>query len=355
MKSVIQNGIIIDGTGADPFKGSLAVENGIITKLSTSAIYTKSSDTVIEAYGNYITPGFIDMHTHTDLAPFIKQGSKQKIMQGITTEVTGQCGLGVAPIPGRLQTEYRKQLIIGDARIGRGPWESYFEYLKAVEWAGLETNMIPYVPHGVVKYAISQNSSTSFSIGELERFTKMLKASFDAGAWVSFGFIYEPAIYATKEEIETFIQISSLYKTLLSVHVRSESDELLHAVQEMIDYTALTESQLHISHLKSIGSKNWHQLDAVLELLSKNGVSFDCYPYCTGSTTLLSLIPPWILARKESLTYQQSLTELLKKPEIRNYITQIYSGTLHPPKGSNWDNLPLYIGWVHIFIGSVAE
>jgi N-acyl-D-aspartate/D-glutamate deacylase len=135
----------------------------------------------------------------------------------------------------------------------------------------------------------------------------------------------------------------------VSVHLRSEGDEILEAIQEMLTLAEQSSCRLHISHLKTVGQRNWRKVDEVLHLIEDRHLTFDCYPYIAGSTTLLTILPPFVLKGK-------GIDEIIGKlhdPGIRRRLKRIFCGGEPVPKGLAWDNLPALVGWENIVIADM--
>lgn len=340
---LIKGGTIVDGSGSDPYKGDILIKGDKIEEIGS---FNRQYKKVINADGCYITPGFIDMHSHTDLMNLVREGLKPKIMQGVTTEVVGQCGLGVAPVPEEKRKEFRENLIIGDQSVD-WRWESTGDYLKSLEKHGLESNLVPFTGHGVLRYAVKGNEYGSLDNNELKEMEELLEEAFSSGVFgISFGLVYLPAIFSDIQELKKVVNITSKYKGIIAVHLRSEGDELVEAINEMITLVENNDARLHISHLKAIGEKNWPLIDQILSLVEEKNLTFDHYPYTAGSTTLLAIFPLFILQGKS----MEDMLENLKRPEIRKRVKQIFSGKEKVDKGLPWDNIPALVGWGNIKI-----
>ena len=331
------------------FPGHIAIHHDRISEVGEISEPPASFERVIDAGNAYITPGFIDLHSHTDLANFLPQGLHPKILQGVTTEVVGQCGLGVAPMSKAKQAGWRQQLVIGNPAIP-WTWESMGEYLAALERHGLESNLAPFVGHGTLRYAVKEDRSGPLTPAELQQFCAFAEESFQAGVFgLSLGLIYIPAIFSDSREFQNLLRIVSRDDRLVSVHLRSESDEILEAIHEMLDLRDRFSCRLHISHLKTIGRRNWDKIDKILRLIEEYDLTFDCYPYCAGSTTLLTILPPFLFEGNGI----DEMMEQLGDPSIRQEIKAVFRGEHAVPKGIAWDNLPYLVGWENILIADM--
>lgn len=359
LKTRIINGIIVDGTGKKPYRADIVIQDRMITEVqlfpqsgrsgSTGSVDT-ADECVIDARGDYVTPGFIDVHSHADLANFWSEGLRPKIMQGVTTEVVGQCGLGVAPLPVAHQSGWRRNLVIGNPPVD-WTWETLGEYLAQLEEHGLESNLLTYLPHGVLRYAIKQDAPDPLTDQELEEMATLMEAALTEGAFgVSLGLIYLPAVFADRREFRRVLEVAGRNRVKVAVHLRNESDELVMAIREMHALTEEAGCQLHIAHLKAIGGNNAGQIDIALELIHDQHLTFDHYPYSAGSTTLLAILPPFILAGGVEAGLQR-----LQIPEVRARLQRIFAGEERVPTGLPWDNVAYHCGWEQISIADLQS
>ncbi len=349
----LDNAVILDGTGTAGFRGQLEVRNGIITSIGSreSGSSPAADARIIDCRGSFLAPGFIDPHSHTDAAPFLKEGLRPKISQGIATETVGVCGLGLAPMPEERREAWRKTLVIGNPSIPWN-WETTAQWYDALGEAGMEGNIVPFIGHGTLRYAVTGDRSGPLTSAGQGRMLEMLEEGFNAGAaGVSLGLIYTPAVFAGREELLSIARRSAAARRVLAVHMRNESDQLLQALQEITSIAEEAGCRLHISHLKAIGSDNQKTIPEVLNYIDEHHLTFDVYPYDYGSTSLLSLLPPFIL---EGRSTGEAL-EALSDGEIAARIGRIYSGGETVPSSSPWDNLPKLLGWENISIAELPE
>lgn len=347
MRQLIMNANVIDGTGHAAFKGDVLLDDHMIVDVAPSIV--DAADEVIDAQGAHVCPGFIDVHSHADLAPFMPQGFKPKVLQGITTELVGLCGLGVAPLPKALQHEHRQRLIIGNPPV-KWSWDDFASYGTALEQQGLEVNVSPFVPHGLLRYQICGNSSLTMGAAQRRQLARLADESLAAGArGISLGLIYHPALFSDQKELLAVARIAAQHRKPLVVHMRSESDEILEALKEMIAISQQAGCQLHISHLKLIGRRNADKLGSLLELIVQNGLTFDQYPYHYGSTTLFSILPPSLIRQYDP----DELMRALDTQPVRRQVRDWFAERILPEAGEPWDNLPALVGWENIMICEV--
>ena len=349
MRQLITNANIIDGTGKNKNIGQLLIEHNKIIDINFDLPAKHSADITIDANYATVCPSFIDVHSHADLAPFIDNGFKAKVTQGISTEIVGLCGLGVTPMPKNLQTSFRERLIIGNPKI-KWNWHDFPSYFKALKQTGLEVNLAAFLPHGLLRYQICGDNPAAMTTKQLMKLENLTEVALAAGAiGISLGLIYHPAIFSNNEELKVLAKVAANYDKPLVVHMRSESDEILEALQDIIEVAESKHCKLHISHLKIIGKRNAHKLPQLLSKITEHNLTFDQYPYNYGSTTLLSILPPALLRDYSGDCLFLALGALAIRKQVKNWFNE----TIKPQKGEPWDNIPALVGWSNILICEV--
>ena len=308
---LIRGAQIIDGSNGEPFRGDIAVENGVITEVSPSI--KGEGKTVIEADGLVAAPGFIDIHSHTDLTIFKHPLAESKALQGVTTEIIGNCGIGAFPV-----NDDRKSVLIDYLRMhdfhlpSDGlSWNNFTQYADQMDRIGLGLNLAPLVAHGAVRIAILGAEDRVPSDIELEKMKTLLKESLGQGAWgLSTGLIYPPGSFAKTEELVDLAKVVANYGSLYTSHIRGEGATLMEALDEAITIGKKSGVRVEVSHLKAMGRDNWGRGKEALLKLEKarqSGVNIaaDQYPYKATSTSLTALVPSW--------AHAGGVSELLKK------------------------------------------
>ncbi len=350
MKILIKNGWIEDGSGKEGFAGDVLIEGDRITAVGTFA--APADVEVVDASGLVVAPGFIDTHSHSDLAALIEPGLSPKIRQGITTELLGQDGISMAPLPREYIGPWRKNLagLEGSSDAIDWSYATTERYLAMLEEARPATNLAYLAPHGNVRMEAMGLGNRHASAEELRTMVKVLERELEAGAFgLSTGLIYMPCAYAATEELVALCRAVAKNNGIFVVHQRSEADDILRSTQELLDIAERSGVWLHISHLKVCGRKNWHKLEPMLALLDTAAaggarISFDQYPYVAGSTMLGVILPPWV---HDGGT--DKVVERLASPWLRQkMIEDIKNGI------PGWDNFIDFAGLEQIFITSVA-
>ena len=295
MKKLIKGGLVVDGTGKEGFLADVLVENDKIVKIG--AIEAAADMEVIDATGLVVAPGFIDTHSHSDLQILVEPEVQPKVMQGITTEVLGQDGISMAPLPKQYISPWRKNLAGLDGDTDNIDWgfENTENYLKMVENAGPGLNECYLVPHGNIRMEAMGLENRLPNEEELEKMRQITRREMEAGAiGLSTGLIYMPCAYSESKEIIEMCKVVAEYDGRFVIHQRSEADTILDSMEEVIKIGRESGVKIHYSHFKVCGRKNWDKIEDVIRLLEQAkaegiDVSFDQYPYVAGSTTLSAL------------------------------------------------------------------
>lgn len=349
MKLLIKNGLIVDGTGNKGFSGSVAIENGVIAVIGN--ISAEGFDRVIDAAGKVIVPGFIDTHSHSDLELFIDPYVGPKVHQGVTTELLGQDGISLAPLPEKYINPWRKNLagLEGDSDEIDWTYKTVDGYLTMMEKAGVGLNEAYLVPHGNVRMEVVGLDNVIATDEQLSKMCDVLRRELEAGAYgLSTGLIYMPCAYSDTRELVELCKVVAEYDGVFVIHQRSEADTILDSMKEVIEIGRKSGVKVHFSHFKVCGRKNWDKIDQVIELLEQAKaegirVSFDQYPYVAGSTMLGVILPPWV---HDGGT--DKLIKRLEDPELRKkMICDIENGI------PGWDNFIDFAGLDQIYVTSV--
>ena len=296
---LIRGALVIDGSKREPFRGDIAVENGVITEVSSSI--KGGGKAVIEADGLVAAPGFIDIHSHTDLTIFKHPLAESKALQGVTTEVVGNCGIGAFPMIQERKSALIDYLKIHDFHLPSDGlnWNNFTQYADQLDRIGLGLNLAPLVAHGALRIAVLGAEDRAPSDKELENMKALLTDSLEQGAWgLSTGLIYPPGSFAKTEELVDLAKIVTDYETLYTSHIRGEGATLMEALDEAIRIGKKSGVRVEISHLKAMGRGNWGRGKEALLKLEKarqSGVDIgaDQYPYDATSTSLTALVPSW--------------------------------------------------------------
>ena len=291
----LSNALIIDGGGAEPYRGSVLVSEGLIVGVGDVARPTDAD--VIDLRGSAVAPGFIDLHSHSDLK--VLENRREKSDQGITTEVVGNCGFSPYPFG-----QHAALLAEQNEGILNGPdcWRTAASYLKTVRERSRLVSVESLVGHGALRTAVLGADAAVGALRHLDALTAMLdEALADGAIGFSTGLMYAPGSEAPFAELEALCRIVARHGKLYATHMRSYSWELVESVEEQIELARRTGCRLQISHLQAVGRDNWHKQSIALDRIEAAradgvDVAFDCYPYLAGSTVMTQLLPQSALA-----------------------------------------------------------
>lgn len=297
---IIYGGEIVDGTGGTAYKSDIAIKDGKIVAIEQN-LENYQADLKINANGLIVAPGFIDMHSHTDASIFRNPLAESKIMQGITSDVTGNCGIGAFPIVHSQMEEIEKYLTLHahTAPAEGCTWNNFGDYADKLDSIGLGLNLVPLVAHGTLRIAAMGSDDREPTAEELIKMEELLDKALKEGAWgMSTGLIYPPGSFARTEELIALSKILAKNNAIYTSHVRGESATLLTAIDEAIRIGKESGARIEVSHLKAIGKPNWGnalQGLANIEAAQLEGVDVaaDQYPYTATSTGLTALVPSW--------------------------------------------------------------
>ena len=310
MNILLKNGFLFDGTGEKPYHADILVKDNLIAKIA-ECISEGEADTVIDVKGCNVSSGFIDAHSHNDF--YVTRDDHQTALrpflhQGITTQIVGNCGFSINGVD--KNTKY-KELIGGGLFHTKTP-SSLQEWVETFE-GSIDVNVLPLVGHGSTRISTSGYSNKKLSKEQEEEMFRLLEKDLEYGAWGgSFGLMYEPGMYAKKEELTKFATLIKKYDGILTVHPRACSDisngfpllkphHLELGLREVGDIMEETGVSLQYSHLIFTGTKSWPRLDSMLGIIhdyKKRGfdIAFDMYSYTYGASVITVMLPPDFMA-----------------------------------------------------------
>ena len=348
MKILIKNGLIVDGSLNKPFKGDVVIEGDRSKK---SASIGEEVDRIIEAQERLLSPGFTDTHSHSDLHILVNPYNETKIRQGVTTEILGQDGISMAPLPKEYITPWRKVNFLFNGNSDAIDWEyeTTKNYLDMMEKKGIGLNQGYLIPHGNIRLEAIGLENQKASLEDIDKMRQITRREMEGGALgLSTGLIYPPCVYGDTEELIEICKVVAEFDGIFAVHQRSEADTIIDSMKEIITIGRESGVKIHFSHFKICGNKNWKYIDEALKLLDeaeKEGirVSFDQYPYVAGSTSLGVVLPPWV--------HEGGVEKLLERLESKSNRERIIKDIKTGIPG--WDNFIDFAGMDQIFITSV--
>jgi N-acyl-D-amino-acid deacylase len=302
---LIRGGTVIDGSGRAGERTDLAIADGRIVKIG--ADLPGDAERVVDAGGLAVTPGFIDIKTHSDFVLPINPKAESKVRQGVTTEIIGHCGFSCAPVlPGKTQ-------LLADYLSGGAPWlpfreTSFPDYLDTFPAASVNAGML-----------VGHNTLRLMAMGLEDR-----------------GLFTPPGSFAAPDELMRLCEVVRRHKAGYFTHIRDESDGVLDGVGEAIAVARAHKIHVEIVHLKCSGVDNWGKAATVLDMIAQareEGCDVDCdaYPYAAGANPLKNLLPPWVQVGGNA-----AMLARLAEPQMRARIAQeIAESGLN-----NWGRIP---------------
>ena len=271
--TIITNGFVYTGDGSPPFKGDVGIKDGRIAALGKLGDY---ADSITDAKGMAICPGFVDLHTHTDTNFLQCPEGDSRIFQGITTDAGGNCG---------------------DSPFPAGPYSSAAVFMDVLKKQKIGINYCSFTRQGSIRSAVIGDWNAPATREQIKAMQDLLEKQLEEGSiGISCGLEYAPGAYATNEELVELLNIVSKHNKLFAIHMRNEDDRVEQAVSEAISMARAAGARLQISHLKAQNFDNWHKGPALIRLIENArseglDVAFDRYPYIAFSTGLTSFIP----------------------------------------------------------------
>lgn len=290
---VIRHGVVVDGSGAPAFRADVAVAGDRIAAVGR---VPEEGARTIDASGLVVAPGFIDVHTHDDLAVLRSPAVDFKVRQGVTTDIVGNCGVGAAPSgEARLESyETVLEAILGPRDVFR--WGTTEEFHRAIDEAGPSLNVASFVPHGTLRYLTMGMEQRPPAPAEMATMKDLLAQGMEAGALgLSTGLIYPPGMFAATEELIELARVAGEHGGIYASHVRDEADGMLDAVAEALRIGEEGGVPVQISHHKAMLERNWGRVEQSLALIEEArarglDATVDVYPYTAGSTGLAALL-----------------------------------------------------------------
>lgn len=359
---ILRGGEVVDGTGAPRFAADVGLLGERIVAVAPRL--TASARRELDISGRVVAPGFIDLHSHSDLLftlPSARQRSLLggRLRQGITTELVGNCGYGPAP----LTEEHLPLLQLVNGFITpdgvEWTWHSFGEYLAAVETRRPLLNMAALVSHGAVRIAAMGMRPDPPSVDEYRAMDRLIRDSMAHGAFgISYGLIYPPGQFARTEELVKLSACVGASGGFAAFHQRgSGASTCLEAVEEILEVGRRSGCPVHHSHEESVGPEAWALVERVIrreEEAKREGIelSMDVIPYTWVCTTMLAIYPPWALEGGVGAFLQR-----LRDPLLRDRMKREVGSTV--PAWPPWEtggwimNLVREVGWERIHIGHV--
>jgi N-acyl-D-amino-acid deacylase len=329
---LIKNGTLVDGITEETYKADIGITGERITKIGD--LQKASGKTVIDASDRIVSPGFIDIHTHTDMEILVNRKAESKIRQGVTTELGGNCG--TSPFPMKQPPPDYEIRLAKEADITID-WTDLRGFHSAIEKNGTAVNHATLIGQSTVRGYVMADDQREPTAKEMDRMKKLVAEAMHQGAFgLSTGLEYTPGGFADTDEIIELCKIVSHYNGFYASHIRSEDKAVLEAVGEAIHIAETAGLPLQIAHFKAVGKTNWWKLPMMIDLVERAAerglnIAADRYPYIAYSTGLTILYPQWALDGG----LEQLITRL-KDVKIRE---SMKAETLKKVAGYGWEKI----------------
>ncbi len=344
---LIKNGYIVDVDNKKTTVQDVAISNGKIVQIGTISAF--DADTVIDATGLYVLPGFIDFHSHADLTLFGDLSMQILLKQGVTTFFGGLCGLSLAPY----SNEFRQVMYHGNIATASSPSLcdrlqnvcSYQDLVKLYNSYDFGCNMFCCVGLGNIRASVVGYSDAEATDEQLQQMCSLVEEAMTHGAFgLSAGFIYPPDVFVSDRELVAMLKVVAKYNGIFNVHMWSESDGVVDSLNRCIDIAKVSKVKLHISHHKVAGVKNWGKSAVTLDIIDKANkagvaVTVDVYPYTASCSTLKNIIPPRYFTNGV-----EGMLQCISTPEGRCQVTYDIQHDF------TYENQAMDVGWDRILV-----
>ena len=295
---VLKGGEIFDGTGAPGFIGNVAIKDGMISEVSDSEL--QKAREVVDVSGLTISPGFVDMHTHSDFTLIADGRAQSQVHQGVTTEVIGQCGISCAPVCSHASIPVVSPWYTGEAN--HAHWHGFGEYLDTLEAGGLGVNVMAFVGHGTIHRAVLGGELRAGEPDEVADMARLVDVAMDEGAGgFSSGLEYFPGILAAPEHLVPMCEIAAKHARLYATHVRNRDTHYDLGFAEAIATARQSGARLQISHIQPKFGAPGYAMEHTLEMIHTArkhdvDIAFDIIPHDWAHTLMAAILPKWAQA-----------------------------------------------------------
>jgi N-acyl-D-amino-acid deacylase len=331
---IIRSGTVYDGTGSKPFIGDLAIQGDTIVAMGD--LKNARGAVEIDAKGQAVAPGFINMLSWADKSLIEDGRSQSDLRQGVTLEVMGE-GWSDGPVNERMRKE--AIAVEGDIKYDI-PWNTLGEYLDFLEKKGVSTNIASFIGATTVRIYVIGYENRAPSREELDSMKILVRQAMEEGAiGISSALIYAPASFSRTDELIELCKEASKYNGMYISHIRSEGDDLLQALNELIRISSGAHIKSEIYHLKAAGKDNWNKEDLVIAKIDSAraaglDITADMYTYTAGGTGLYATMPQWVQEGG-----QVAWIGRLKDPSVR---ARVIKEMMAP--GKDWENFFYMVG-----------
>ena len=347
----IINGTIVDGTGAKAYRADIGIQNDRIAVIGN--LNDTDSEVVIDATGKIVAPGFIDMHTHSDISMLLDDTADSMLRNGVTTNLCGNCGEGIAPISAEhkdIMVKYmRSSVLPGVYPDGFAyPWSTFSEYHNYIRNHPPLINMASMVAHGPIRMSVMGMGNAAADEKQQDRMRGLVREGMEAGAFgLSTGLAYSPGDLVAKHEIMEISKPLQAFGGIYATHMRNQGTGTFDSLEETKYIGEGAGIPIHVSHLKLADPQMWGKTQDVFQWFDRVNATglqatFDVYPYTLGCSGILRLLPPWSKEGGVKDTIQR-LTDSETRKQVLHDCRYGIDG---------WENLADNVGWQNVYLTS---
>ncbi len=295
---ILRGGTVVDGSGNPAYRADIAVKDGRIAKIAPEIL--EEAAKVYEVTGLAVTPGFIDIHSHSDTSFLADERCESKLYQGVTTELAGQCGHTIYPCPTDRMDNIRHYAGEELADFASGSFQEFLDKVKA-QGKVMGTNLISLIGHGALRCGVMGYENRKAAPEELAEMQRLLDRDMQAGAWgLSLGLGYTPGISSDQEELNAMGEVVVRYDGIITSHMRDQGTNTPTSLNEMYEINRRTGAHVHVVHFKASGKKNWGRAPEFVKNVADAraagiNVTVDVYPYTAASSGITNSFPKWAI------------------------------------------------------------
>jgi N-acyl-D-amino-acid deacylase len=338
---ILRGGSVLDGAGNSAFRADVAVENGRIA--AVGRLQAAEARETVDVTGHAVVPGFIDVHSHSDALPFAAEPLVAKLLQGVTTEVTGNCGQSPFPLDAMTAADVRRTL---GPYFGGMPydWTRLSGYAQRLEQVGPLSNHAPLVGHNALRAAAMGYDNRPPTGAELDVMRRLLDEALEDGAvGLSTGLIYTPGLFSQTDELISLAEVMRTSGRPYTSHPRGETHNLFNAIDEAIRIGEKANVPVQISHLKAAGRANFGKASEILTAIERGrergvDVTGDIYPYEVAGGRLAALLPPWCVEGGTAAALER-LKDASVRQQVASDIATGLPGWVNNIEAATWDGV----------------
>jgi N-acyl-D-amino-acid deacylase len=299
LDKIIRGGTVVDGSGLPAYRADVGIERERIAVIGNLAQMSAGDE--LDAAGLVVSPGFIDMHSHSDLVLMEDPRGQSKIRQGVTTELVGQCGFSPFPL-----TKVRRQIPLSELEVAYSTtlrefdWTDLAGYAQHINRQGSAINIAPLVGHGAVRAAVMGYDNRPPTPEELEQMRRLVAQAMEHGAFgMSVGLTLQPGIFAAQEEVIALAEVAGRYGGIYDSHGRGKAGNHLFNHEEAAHIGRAGRIAVQLAHMAIVDNRYWgkaEEVTAAIERANAEGgdVAYDLYPYVASASMLSQMLPGWV-------------------------------------------------------------